>query len=197
MKVTDNNMFIHNDVLFFGGFHLPGDFTLSLTLVETVIYNSLQSLFTHLYRPNISISTRLAWRGTVCHLLCATTYLFRQWRIPSGAVVAFLWFWRRLQISRLTYLLITQRTIKRHWHLRRCIVKAPHCAALAWKLPFSTWRYRVLTVCERSRLNRATFVPDAMHTAVTHDTAYQRHSRVKRHCGLSKPAVNYTQMTKY
>jgi len=49
-------------------------------------------------------------------------------------------------------------------NVRRCMVKAPHWAALAWKLPFSTWRYRVLTVCDLSRLNRATLVPDAIHT---------------------------------
>ena len=44
------------------------------------------------------------------------------------------------------------------------MVKAPHCVEDAWKFPFSTWRYRVLTVCERRRLNKATFVPLAMHT---------------------------------
>ena len=45
----------------------------------------------------------------------------------------------------------------------RCIVKAPHWVELAWKFPFSTCRYRVLTVWDRRRLKRATFVPDAMH----------------------------------
>lgn len=44
------------------------------------------------------------------------------------------------------------------------MVKEPHCVELAWKLPFSTWRYRVLTVCERSRLKRATLVPLPMQT---------------------------------
>ncbi len=48
--------------------------------------------------------------------------------------------------------------------LHKCIVNAPHCVELAWKFPLSTWRYRVLTVWDRSRLNKATFVPDAIHT---------------------------------
>jgi len=87
MKVTDNNMFIHNDVLFFGGFHLPGDFTLSLTLVETVIYNSLQSLFTHPYRPNISIAMRLAY---LCQNVEQSVICSAQQLIFSDTVVAFL-----------------------------------------------------------------------------------------------------------
>ena len=44
------------------------------------------------------------------------------------------------------------------------MVKAPHCVELAWKLPPSTCRYLVLTVCERSLLKSATLVPLAMHT---------------------------------
>ena len=52
-------------------------------------------------------------------------------------------------------------------------MKAPHCVELAWKLPFSTWRYRVLTVCERNLLKRATLVPDAIHTVkIKHCTQY-------------------------
>ena len=43
------------------------------------------------------------------------------------------------------------------------MVKAPHWVEDAWKFPFSTWRYLVLTVCDRSRLKRATLVPEAMH----------------------------------
>lgn len=44
------------------------------------------------------------------------------------------------------------------------MVKAPHCSELAWKFPFSTCKYLVLTVCDRSLLNNATFVPEATHT---------------------------------
>lgn len=44
------------------------------------------------------------------------------------------------------------------------MVKAPHCVELAWKLLFSTCKYRVLTVCERNRLKSATLVPEAIHT---------------------------------
>lgn len=36
---------------------------------------------------------------------------------------------------------------------------------LAWKLPPSTWRYLVLTVCDLSRLKSAILDPDSMHTA--------------------------------
>ena len=46
------------------------------------------------------------------------------------------------------------------------MVKAPHCTEEAWKFPLSTWRYLVLTVCERNRLNKATFVPLATQTAI-------------------------------
>ena len=53
------------------------------------------------------------------------------------------------------------------------MVKAPHCVELAWKLLFSTWRYRVLTVCDRSRLNSATLVPEAIHTAQKDDQTYK------------------------
>jgi len=93
----------------------------------------------------------------------------------------------------LTVIVLRSKPIIHVLYVRRCIVKAPHCAALAWKLPFSTWRYRVLTVCDRSRLNRATFVPDAIHT--THYTAYPRHSHVNRCHGLTKAAANYARMT--
>ena len=44
------------------------------------------------------------------------------------------------------------------------MVNDPHWVELAWKFPFSTCKYRVLTVCERNRLKRATLVPLAMHT---------------------------------
>ena len=46
----------------------------------------------------------------------------------------------------------------------RCIMKAPHSKELAWKSEFVTWRYLVLTVCERRRLNKAIREPDAIHT---------------------------------
>jgi len=46
---------------------------------------------------------------------------------------------------------------------KRWMVKAPHWTELAWKFPFSTWRYLVLTVCDLNRLNRATLVPLATH----------------------------------
>lgn len=49
-------------------------------------------------------------------------------------------------------------------YLHRWIVNAPHCWLLAWNVPFSTWRYRVLTVWDLRRLNRATVDPDWMHT---------------------------------
>ena len=52
-------------------------------------------------------------------------------------------------------------------YLHRWMVNAPHCIELAWKFPSSTCRYRVLTVCDRSLLNNATLVPDAIHTANT------------------------------
>ena len=42
-------------------------------------------------------------------------------------------------------------------------MNAPHWVELAWKFPFSTCRYLVLTVCDLRRLNNATLVPDAMH----------------------------------
>ena len=51
-----------------------------------------------------------------------------------------------------------------NYNLRKCMVKAPHCTEEAWKFPLSTWRYLVLTVCERNRLNKATFVPLATQT---------------------------------
>ena len=54
-------------------------------------------------------------------------------------------------------------------YVHKWMVKAPHCVELAWKLLFSTWRYRVLTVCDRSRLNSATLVPEAIHTAQKND----------------------------
>ena len=54
-------------------------------------------------------------------------------------------------------------------YVHKWMVKAPHCVELAWKLLFSTWRYRVLTVCDRSRLNSATLVPEAIHTAQKDD----------------------------
>lgn len=44
------------------------------------------------------------------------------------------------------------------------MAKQPHWTELAWKFPFSTCKYLVLTVWERRRLKRATLVPDAMHT---------------------------------
>ena len=49
-------------------------------------------------------------------------------------------------------------------YLRRCIVNAPHCTDEAWKFPLSTWRYLVLTVWDRRRLNKATLVPLATQT---------------------------------
>ena len=44
------------------------------------------------------------------------------------------------------------------------MVKAPHWTEDAWKFPFSTWRYLVLTVWDRRRLNKATLVPLATQT---------------------------------
>ena len=46
------------------------------------------------------------------------------------------------------------------------MVNAPHWVEEAWKFPFSTCRYRVDTVCDLNRLNRATFVPLAIHTEI-------------------------------
>ena len=57
----------------------------------------------------------------------------------------------------------------RERHIRKWTVNAPHCVELAWKLPLSTCRYLVLTVCDRKRLNSATFVPDAIHTVTVHN----------------------------
>ena len=72
------------------------------------------------------------------------------------------WCWRvRRSISQWISIVISLSDI------RRWTVKAPHCVELAWKLPFSTCRYLVLTVCERRRLNNATLVPDAIHTVIT------------------------------
>jgi hypothetical protein len=56
------------------------------------------------------------------------------------------------------------------------MVKAPHCAEDAWKLPLSTCRYLVLTVCDRSRLNNATFVPLATQTESKRGSEVYEHS---------------------
>merc|ERR1711892_563934 len=48
------------------------------------------------------------------------------------------------------------------WSSSRCMVKAPHWTELAWKFPFSTCRYLVLTVWDLKRLKSATFVPEAI-----------------------------------
>ena len=47
---------------------------------------------------------------------------------------------------------------------RRWMVKLPHWVLLAWNLSPSTCRYLVLTVWDLSLLNRATLLPEAMHT---------------------------------
>ena len=60
------------------------------------------------------------------------------------------------------------KLIKSLWkceYLRRWMVKAPHCTDDAWKFPLSTCRYRVLTVWDLKRLNKATLVPLATQTA--------------------------------
>jgi len=44
------------------------------------------------------------------------------------------------------------------------ITKASHEAVLVVNLPSSTQRYFVLTVWARMRLNRATVMPEVMHT---------------------------------
>ena len=61
-------------------------------------------------------------------------------------------------------ILIVLENSEKKVFLRKWMVKAPHCTEEAWKLPLSTWRYLVLTVCDRNRLNKATLVPLATQT---------------------------------
>ena len=67
------------------------------------------------------------------------------------------------------------------------MVKAVHCLALATKAPLSTERYRVLTVCERRRLNKATLEHEEIHTGThTHtgrqgDTVMKKQTHTKTH----------------
>ncbi len=62
--------------------------------------------------------------------------------------------------------IIASHTASVQRHIPRWMVKEPHCWLLAWKFVSSTCRYRVLTVWDLKRLNRATFDPDGMHTVI-------------------------------
>lgn len=74
--------------------------------------------------------------------------------------------------TKIVWVKIEQRITKRFYcSLHKCMVYAPHWVELVWNFflctcswPRAGWRPRVLTVWERSWLNRAILVPLAMHT---------------------------------
>jgi len=86
-------------------------------------------------------------------------YLFEQWWAPSGAVVAFLRFWRPLQMSRLTYLLtyllrdIQYTTV--HVLDSSVIITLLH-VAIRRLLAFDTrCSRRILQVCRKDEVSNA------------------------------------------
>ena len=71
-------------------------------------------------------------------------------------------------------------------------MKAPHCVEDAWKLPFSTCKYLVDTVCDLNLLNNATFDPDAMHTE-----KFNLVSFVLLKCKLENPMLTFNRKIRF
>ena len=116
-----------------------------LTSVLSILLTCQEWTYTDIGRT----ATFACYCGTVCateHIRVATEglsfHLFVQWWTPSSAVVAFLWFWRRLQMRQLTYLL--------NWFILFTCVSLRGLAGTATRHPpgvckdRQTWQTRVI-----------------------------------------------------